>query len=153
MGYLPKLSRISSVSGGSILAGYLGARWGDLKFDADGVATNFEDVIAEPVRKFCGKTIDVPAVLIGLIPGLYASSVLAWFYRGLLGGAKLSDLPDDAGAPRFVLNATSLQTGAPRSSLVGGSTTTSWATTTDPISACPTRLPHRVAFRRSSRRS
>src|SRR5918993_272115 len=42
LGYLKKLTRISSVSGGSITAGVLGLKWSNLTFDARGVATNFD---------------------------------------------------------------------------------------------------------------
>ena len=38
-GYLAKLARISSVSGGSITAGVLGFKWAKLAFDAGGVGT------------------------------------------------------------------------------------------------------------------
>jgi NTE family protein len=41
LGYLAKLDRVSSVSGGSITAAALARRWGELSFDADQVATNF----------------------------------------------------------------------------------------------------------------
>ena len=36
LGLLPRLARISSVSGGSIAAGALAVAWRDLGFDADG---------------------------------------------------------------------------------------------------------------------
>src|SRR5947209_5408833 len=41
LGYLPKLDRVSSVSGGSITAGVLGLAWPSFSFDPHGVATNF----------------------------------------------------------------------------------------------------------------
>ena len=50
-GYLPKLDRVSSVSGGSITAGLLALRWKQLQFDATGKATNFAAVVADPIRK------------------------------------------------------------------------------------------------------
>ena len=40
-GYLPLIDRYSSVSGGSIAAGVLAAKWTDLDFDDGGVARNF----------------------------------------------------------------------------------------------------------------
>ena len=112
MGYLKRIERISSVSGGSILAGFLGLRWRELDFDANGVATNFESVIVDPVTRFCGRSIDVAAFFIGwLVPGIRPSDALAFFYRGgLFGKATLQDLPADDNGPRFVLNATGLQT-------------------------------------------
>src|SRR5918996_6204949 len=41
LGYLLKLNRISSVSGGSITSGVLAVSWSHLAFDAAGVCTNF----------------------------------------------------------------------------------------------------------------
>src|ERR1044072_8486054 len=40
-GLLPRLTRVSSVSGGSITAGVLGLHWGELSFDQAGVAQEF----------------------------------------------------------------------------------------------------------------
>ena len=48
LGWLPKLTRITSVSGGSITAGVLGYRWKRLNFDDSGIATNFIEEIAVP---------------------------------------------------------------------------------------------------------
>src|SRR6266481_5617046 len=45
-GWLKRLSRITSVSGGSITSAYLGMNWRKLAFDANGVAQNFEPLIA-----------------------------------------------------------------------------------------------------------
>jgi hypothetical protein len=53
MAYLPMLTRITSVSGGSITSGVLGQRWNQLEFNELGVATNFEEVIAKPLQAFC----------------------------------------------------------------------------------------------------
>src|SRR5262245_13641652 len=49
LGYLPKLSRVSSVSGGSITAALLGHRWKTLGFDASGVPANFVKAVVEPI--------------------------------------------------------------------------------------------------------
>src|SRR5436305_9963033 len=56
-GYLPKLTRISSVSGGSITAGVLGLKWAKLGFDAQGVGKNFEAEVVKSIRSLAGKTI------------------------------------------------------------------------------------------------
>src|SRR5438093_6777810 len=70
LGYLPKLDRVSSVSGGSITAGTLGMNWHHLVFDAEGLATNFDKQFVQPVRKLASKTIDLGAVIGGiLLPG------------------------------------------------------------------------------------
>lgn len=114
-GLLGRLDRISSVSGGSILAGVLAHRWEQLRF-ADGRAANFDSLVAEPVRRFCSRTIDVGAGLKGLLtPFRTAGDFLADRYdKDLFGGAMLKDIPDAsrAGNPRFVFHATSLQTGS-----------------------------------------
>src|SRR4029079_12168139 len=45
IGFLPKLARISSVSGGSITAGLLGLKWAQLAFDTRGISTVFEPTV------------------------------------------------------------------------------------------------------------
>ena len=113
MGWLPKLKVITSVSGGSITAGYLGLRWKVLEFNGQGVAVNFEEAIVKPLRMFCQGTYDIWAGALGLLPGVGGGDVVAESYRGhLFGDATLQDMPDEAKAPRFILYATSLQTGA-----------------------------------------
>ena len=110
-GYLAKLDRVSSVSGGSITAAVLASRWKELNLGDTGVAADdeFENVVAKPLRDFAGKTIDVPAVLLGtLIPGVTINARLARSYRKLFGGRTLRDLPS---RPEFVFDATSLQSG------------------------------------------
>ncbi len=105
--YLPKLDRISSVSGGSITSGVLAQNWTKLGFDANGFAANFDQQITQPLRKMGSNTIDAPAVFEGFFEG--ASKAVAQHYQKyLFGDTTLQNLPD---APRFVFNATSLQTG------------------------------------------
>jgi NTE family protein len=109
-GWLPKLDRISSVSGGSITAGTLGLNWRRLTFNASGVATNFADVVIVPVRKLASKTIDVGAIIKGiLLPGSISDRIKSAYCDVLFGDATLQDLPD---RPRFVINATSVQSAA-----------------------------------------
>ncbi|MGY2932033.1 NTE family protein [Bradyrhizobium sp. GM6.1] len=110
---LRKIKRISSVSGGSITAGALGTSWKDLQF-ADDVATNF-DVFVKRMRTMAGTTVDAGAIVGGILfPGSISDRVAKAYDRTLFHGAKLSDLPDDAhpGNPRFVINATNVQTAA-----------------------------------------
>lgn len=113
-GLLGRLDRVTSVSGGSILAGALAHRWKELNF-VDGRATNFNALVVKPVRAFCGRTIDVGAGIKGaLMPFRNAGDFLAARYDDdLFGGAMLKDIPDASlpGNPRFVFHATSLQTG------------------------------------------
>src|SRR5262245_9868663 len=67
LGYLPKLNRISSVSGGSITAGVLGVNWSRLAFDGNGVSSVFEQQIVQPIRALASRTIDEAAIAGGLL--------------------------------------------------------------------------------------
>ncbi len=113
-GLLGKLDRITSVSGGSILMGILAHRWQQLGFN-NGRADNFEEVIAKPIRTFCGKTIDVGAGLIGaLTPFKTAGEFLADRYeKDLFGDAMIKDIPvaNGNGNPKFIFYVTNMQTG------------------------------------------
>jgi NTE family protein len=108
-GMLPKLSRISSVSGGSITAGLLGLKWSQLTFNND-VATNFEAEVVRPIRGLASKTIDAISIIGGvLLPGSVADKVAGSYRRFLFGEHTLQDLPN---SPIFVINATNVQSGA-----------------------------------------
>src|SRR5688500_3946175 len=74
-GWLAKLTRVASVSGGSITAGVGGVAWKDLAFNANGVASRFGDLIERPILHLASSTIDIPAVLPGLWPGRIADRV------------------------------------------------------------------------------
>ena len=109
LGLLAKVSRISSVSGGSIAAGYLGASWQRLgPADAQGVFSDFRAKFVEPVVRFSGERIDVVDALTGLLPWTSAAEEVAKSYQRLMGSGTLQGLPD---TPRFVFCATNLQTG------------------------------------------
>ena len=106
LGYLPRLTRVSSVSGGSITAGVLAMNWKRLNFDEKGVSRDFQPVIG-PLRKLASKTIDSTAILEGLVlPGTVADKVRAAYQQYLFGNTTLQDIPD---SPRFVFNATNVQ--------------------------------------------
>lgn len=109
LGWLPKLDRISSVSGGSITSGLLGVRWGRLQW-VDGEGTNFVAEIAAPLREFCARSVDAPAIGLGaLLPWRDVSEIIEREYaKHLFGGATLRDLPD---RPRFIFNSTNFMTG------------------------------------------
>lgn len=112
LGGLPKIDRISSVSGGSITAAWLGLNWGRLTFDAAGRAQNFDAVVRDPLVNFCRTAkLDVTEGLAGVLnPFTTAGEELAKAYaKRLFGKATLQDLPDPAVAPTFVLNATNMQ--------------------------------------------
>ena len=109
-GYLPKIDRISTVSGGSIIAGVLALKWSRLDFDPAGVARAFGKEIVEVIRLQAGRTIDIGAILGGVfLPGSAAEKVISAYRKHLYGDATLQDLPD---RPRFVFNATNMQSGA-----------------------------------------
>jgi len=110
-GYLKKVTRISSVSGGSITAGVLGFKWSKLTFDAKGVAGNFNGEVVPPIRNLAGKTIDEGSIIGGIfLPGSIADKVTDAYRKHLFGKATLHELPPDP--PRVVINATNVQTGA-----------------------------------------
>ena len=110
VGLLAQIQEIASVSGGSITAGKLAQSWRHLKFDENGVALNFIELIAEPLLKFATKAIDVKAIVLGLLPGRTAADGVADAYdRHLFDGESLQNVPDK---PRFTFMATNLQTGS-----------------------------------------
>ena len=109
-GWLPRLDRVSSVSGGSIVAGALGIAWDALDVGTQGVAERFETHVVAPVRELASRTVDVWAVGSGVaLPGAVADYVERAYDDALYGGATLQDLPD---WPFFTVNATNVQTGA-----------------------------------------
>ncbi len=109
LGYLPKLNRISSVSGGSITNGVLAMNWAKLRYD-NGVANNLEEQLIQPIRKLASTTIDKGAVIKGiLLPGTIVDRITSAYRDNVFGKTGLQDLPDE---PRFVFNATNMQTGS-----------------------------------------
>jgi NTE family protein len=113
LGILHGLKRISSVSGGSIINGRLARAWRSLDF-RDGVATRFDQEVVKPIRRLASRTIDWQAVLTGWLTRRPIANALADIYEThLFHGMTLRELPDDEAGdgPRFVFNATSLQTG------------------------------------------
>jgi NTE family protein len=126
LGVLRTLRRISSVSGGSIAAGVLGLKWNRLKWEerkvpASGgtpertmiVAANLVEEVVEPIRRLARHTVDGWAIGPGtLLPGVSISDLVERAYRKyLFGDATLQDLPSDDEGPRFVINATNVQSG------------------------------------------
>lgn len=107
---LPKLTRISSVSGGSITAGMLALKWNLLGFEA-GVGTRYVAEVVDPILNLAGKTIDAGAIVRGLLlPGSISDRIAKAYDKYLFDGATLQDIPDEP--PRFIINATSVQTGS-----------------------------------------
>jgi NTE family protein len=110
LGLLSKVSRISSVSGGSIASGYLAYVWKQLG-DADraGSYAQFKEKYVAPMLAFSRQKIDVGDILTGLLPWTSAAEQVQDSYdKALFHGMKLQALPD---TPQFIFCATNLQTG------------------------------------------
>ena len=102
---LPEITRFSSVSGGSILAGLIANRWQRLDYSG-GVATNFQNEIVSPIWQFCSRNIDLSSALFGLFAGTW--KLERSYQKHLVGGSELRSLPD---CPEFVFNAAHIETG------------------------------------------
>jgi NTE family protein len=110
LGYLPRLDRVSTVSGGSITAGALAMNWARLQFDATGVAANFDDELVQLIRRLASITIDKGSILGGILTrGTISDNVAAAYRKHLFGETALHDFPE---RPTFVINATNVQTRA-----------------------------------------
>ena len=108
-GLLESIKRISSVSGGSITAGVLALAWPKLRFDPARAGTDFVTHVVGPLRRMAGTTIDSGSVIAGaLLPGTISDKVTNHYRKVLFSDATLQDLPDE---PRFVINATNVQSG------------------------------------------
>lgn len=114
LGYVARLSRVSSVSGGSITSGALALAWDKLRFSSGPVrvAENFEEEVVKPTRALADKTIDIWSVLRGLFLGGTTSTYIAGYYnRFLFHDAKLNNIPAPGPGPDFIFNASNLQSG------------------------------------------
>lgn len=106
-GKLFELTRVSSVSGGSITAAVLALAWNGL---ASGGMPAFQRDVVDPLRSLARVTIDARSILGGvLLPGSVAQYVANAYARHLFAERTLQDLPD---TPRFIINATNLETGS-----------------------------------------
>lgn len=112
-GLLPRLRIVSSVSGGSITAAWLGLRWRHLTWDNRGVAINFGGEVVEPLLRFAGRGMDISAVVSGgFVPGVISRRVQRIYRKRLFGDARLADLPGRGEGPEFVITATNLGNGS-----------------------------------------
>lgn len=112
LGWLPRVERIASVSGGSIAAGLLGMRWEAIA-RAGFSAAAFRAEFCEPLRDFLTEVnLDVPEIALGLLlPFRSGASGVAGGYREhLFGEATLQDLPEPGpGRPEFMILATNYE--------------------------------------------
>ncbi|MCP4471630.1 MAG: patatin-like phospholipase family protein [Gammaproteobacteria bacterium] len=109
-GPIGSLQRVSAVSGGSITAGLLGLSWGELRVDEAGLDQRFREFMVEPMQAFASKTtISIWTGLWAAIVSTTNKKVIKTYRERLYGRKTLQDLPDH---PRFVFNATNLQSGA-----------------------------------------
>lgn len=107
---LQGVQRVSSVSGGSITAAVLGLKWRRLSFDPALLRDDFVAEVVAPVRALGEETIDKDAIISGIaLPGRVSDRIARAYDSYLFHDATLQDLPD---TPRFVINATNVQSGA-----------------------------------------
>ncbi len=116
---LGPLARVSSVSGGSLTAGLLALRWNECKTADSETATRvaaFVKQIVQPIRTMAHVNIAGYNFLAALklffavvLPGTVSEYVTREYRKYLYGTAKLADI---VVTPRFVINATNLQSAA-----------------------------------------
>ena len=121
LGILHQITLISSVSGGSILAGLLALTWPDLRFNADGVAENFETLVVEPLIGLAQKSIASKIqILLWLLTG-QGGNQIPHAYEKLLDSRLKTRIRDlairknnagDGHYPTIIFNAINFQTGA-----------------------------------------
>jgi NTE family protein len=105
-GILPRLTSISSVSGGSILNGFLASR---LPIPVNNGIANFQNTVSKPMREFCSLDIRKWIALEVAVPGAHNGLGLAKQYdQHLTSGRLLNDVP---GTPVHVFCATDLSYG------------------------------------------
>jgi NTE family protein len=107
LGILPGLTRISSVSGGSIFSGVLACAWQRI-VSSPSPLDAYTKFVVEPVRQFCTQQIDTFAIGEGLL-GIFGTAAehIETKYSQIM-PLSLNELPD---APLFVFDSTNLQTG------------------------------------------
>jgi len=109
-GPIGTLQRVSSVSGGSIVAGVLGLAWNELKVDDVDLQERFRRLVVNPVEQFASRTtVSIWSAAISALVSSVNKSLTRNYQRRLYGKKTLQDFPD---SPHFVINATNLQSGA-----------------------------------------
>ena len=114
LGVLTEVDHISSVSGGSITSALMALRWEDLLAarDASPAAKReiFEGAVVQPISHMANQSIDAKSIVSGLaLFGTIGERIADAYAEHLFGEATLLSLPT---TPRFIINATNVQTGA-----------------------------------------
>lgn len=113
-GILPHLARVASVSGGSITAARLGLVWTRLAFDpATGVATNFDELVTDPLRRFCQSAwLALPSIIKQAVPPFRSAGqhLADGYHKLILEEAALAALPAEGQGPRFTILSTNYET-------------------------------------------
>ena len=121
--YLPKLNRVSSVSGGSITNGVLAMNWSKLGFDDNGFAQNFDQQVTQPIRRMASESIDISSILEGIFGGV-SKHVADHYNKYLYNHAKLQTCRMTTRA-----RASSSTPPACKRACCGASPSRTWATT------------------------
>lgn len=116
---LGPLARVSSVSGGSITSAQLALKWSACRTDDPSPGARraaFEQNVVTPIRAFSEVNLagfNAAGVfgMLGaiILPGSVNEHVAKAYRKYLYGEATLQDMPDE---PRFVINASNLQSGS-----------------------------------------
>lgn len=121
VGLMRELNTITSVSGGSITAGWLMLNWSKLNFKNNidkphlFTAENFHEAITEPLLEFCSRDIvgRKEIFLSKLLPCYSAiNSVKSKYNKFLFGDLLLKDIELSHGDPEFIFYGTNLDTGS-----------------------------------------
>ena len=109
-GLLGSLQRVSSVSGGSITSAVLALAWPSLEVDGSGLPERFRRQVIDPVQCFASQsTISIGSGLWAALVSTINKRIVKVYRKKLYGEKTLQHLPDH---PRFIFNATNLQSGA-----------------------------------------
>jgi len=93
----------------------LAMKWSRLDFNrATKVASNFSTEIADPIREFCSKNLDVKAGILGILSfrKSIGDKVAEVYAKRLFDSKTLQDIPNSTEGPEFIFYATSLQSGS-----------------------------------------